>query len=117
MFWSISRGGKPTDNAGVGGNAALYREQLGRRLGGIFLGYRGGSSEFGVGRNPECLAVDFGGNLGVFDRGAGEPRRGRLLPIRGIWSVDNWEPTKGKAQARKLRYLSNPVKAKAKLAT
>ena len=95
MFLSISRGGKPTDNAGVAGNASLYIEEveLGCRFGG-FLGN---------------LAVDLGYNLGVFEWEGGEPKGGRLLPHRGIWSVDNWEPTKSKAQARKLRYLSNPV--------
>jgi hypothetical protein len=51
----------------------------------------------------------------IFDREAGEPRRGRLLPIRGIRSVGSGEVKKSSAQARKLRSLSNPVKAKAKL--
>jgi hypothetical protein len=55
------------------------------------------------------------GDLGRFDREAGEPRRGRLLPIRGIWSVVSGEVKKSSAQARKLRSLSKPVKAKAKL--
>ena len=48
----------------------------------------------------------------IFDRGAGEPRRGRLLPIRGIWSVVSGEVKKSSAQAGKLRSLSNPVKVK-----
>jgi hypothetical protein len=78
---------------------------------------------------PHCierrysLAVDWGVFFGgggtnrlvyfaIFDRGAGEPRRGRLLPIRGIWSVVSGEVKKSSAQAGKLRSLSNPVKVK-----
>ena len=53
--------------------------------------------------------------VGRFDRGAGEPRRGRPIPIRGIRSVGSGEVNKSSAQARKLRSLSNPVKVKAKL--